>query len=359
MKKYVTLLAAGIITLGVAACGGSDNDSTPPVTEPDPVTEPVDDAVDDVADEPVDDPADPVITEEQRNELSMMHDGLLIEDGFVADMMKPADGDETMLTVTGSWIGVMVTTDEDRVNLYTDEGEPESVEFDDLFMSDDDYNAQDRIVLAPGLNAHQGLIAADGFQTGAGTRTHGDPDMETETVTVIGTFAGATGSFECVKTADTACTSSGTNDGVMLSSAWVFNVDADQMARVPDMEYSHFGWWIVETDDGYDVDAYYGSMADGMGEPSTPLTGSASFAGAAAGLAVVRSQLPNGPIDGGAFMAAVTLTADFEDGTIMGAVDDFTIDGDDRDWSVMLDGTVAFMDADGTDFMGDTEWSIG
>ena len=344
----------------------------------------------------------------------------------IADDENPAVGSDaafalfkpTALDRLGDWNGadIMATNADgiiDHVNVYTDVNVGTEITFEMLFPTadtlqddarfTDDYNERDRIVNESGLNKHEGLISAmmenadgdtvDVFQTGSGTRTHGNPAHEGELISIPGTFAGATGIYRCQEAAAANnCVSSGTDVGTMLgggtdatgvvittNALWTFNVDSGQKASVPDGKYAYFGWWLRAYSSGFwDADAFHGTVnMTGIEEnPTTDLTGSATYNGQAAGKVAINPQLPGRVLIGGAFTADATLTANFdaddgdpgtldERGMISGTIDNFNVGGEDLDgWSVALGGS-RIVYGDGTadtplpDFMGGaTTWII-
>ena len=306
--------------------------------------------------------------------------------GMMAGIAAPIAGDgmdaafattgtRMMLGDLGDWTGTDMSARNapagfsDHVQVYTDIEVGSEISFGTLFpgtagVLDDEYNERDNIVNAGGLNDYQGLVEAmvenddgemeDAFQTGSGTRQHGDALRTTETIIIPGMFAGASGDFRCAKTAND-CISVGTNAGTRFDGMWTFVVDSGEMATVPDGDFSHFGWWLREFDTGgKQVDVFHGSTED-MAPIVTALTGSAKYVGQAAGKAVINPQLPGEVLIGGTFTADATLTANFEagpaatepvdlkDGGVSGTINNFTVDGEEVDWNVAL-GFLSFTD---------------
>ena len=209
-----------------------------------------------------------------------------------------------------------------------------------------------------------GRIVSDAFPTTAGVTVH-DPNKAdtTETVRIVGTFAGASGEYRCTETAAGTCTSQGTNKGVRLNGGWIFDPNEGAMAKDTDDEYSFFGWWWrvapVTAGGGYDIDVFHGNMrgTDGAALVDTEvaaLTGTATYVGPAAGKFAISPQLPNEPVMGGHWDATATLTVDFEEGEapavaeISGSVHDFMQDGNALPFDVALPKTGVGAVADGT-----------
>ena len=275
----------------------------------------------------------------------------------------------------------------DHVQVYTDINVGDDIKFGKLFPDSDaetENDAQMRmtdmldgstgIINSDGLNEHQGLISAmmeneDGemvqvFQTGSGTKTHGNPDHMEEVIVIPGTFAGASGTFRCAETpAMNDCTSSGTNLGTMVSGGssvnddgvgttdlagadWTFNVDSGEVAMVPDGLFNHFGWWLrIDANGAYHVNVFHGST-EGIADVPDGLRGSATYNGQAAGKASINPQLPGRELMGGAFTGDATLTANFdatdgdatndENGILSGMIDNIMLEGEMTDWTVAL-----------------------
>ena len=113
------------------------------------------------------------------------------------------------------------------------------------------------------------------------------------------------------------------------------SLPVDSYPFVPEADYLAFGHWLYIPEDATDADAYdFGVFASG-GDPFETsnlrgLTGTASYAGAAAGMYYVNG-LSSRP-DVGSFTADVALTTDFGDGSatgfVNGELNNFTFEGD-------------------------------
>ena len=351
--------------------------------------------------------------------------------GAMADIFAPSAGDAADMPSIGSdaafgggtrmalpalngWTG----TDElavnapagitDHINVYTDIDIGTELTFAMLFPQQrptatggveahpmaHHYDSANGVVTAPGLNVHQSLISAmmededgetaDIFQTGSGTKTHGNLHLFSEVISFPGTFGGATGIYRCLESGtENNCTSSGTIVGTSLSGeaddgaveddgAWTFNVDSGQTVEVADGNYAYFGWWLrIDAAGAWDVDVFHGSSTLVAVTVPVGTTGKATYNGSAAGKAVINPQLPGENLDGGAFTADATLTADFqardsltgnsESGMISGTIDNFMIDGEAREWSVALESALiqSTPQTPDDDFSGRTTWTIG
>ena len=189
-------------------------------------------------------------------------------------------------------------------------------------------------------------VKADAF-THSGTQTHQKAERA-EALYVRGTYDGAPGEYRCV----TGCSS--TNDGkgspTSLAGTWHFKPDAGAMVHQPDADYLYFGWWVNKNKDGEPMVAT--AFVGAVGTPATgwsgayddtagseTLTGSATYAGDAAGKFAITNAL-DGTGSGGHFTADANLTAKFS-GTgagVTGTIDNFRLnDGtEDPGWSVEL-----------------------
>ena len=166
-----------------------------------------------------------------------------------------------------------------------------------------------------------------------------------DAVYVRGTYDGAPGEYSC----PTGCSS--TNDGAgspsALGGTWTFTPDTGAMVSQPDDEYLYYGWWVSK--DNEDMPTAASAFA-GVVEPNagdldtggdlTAITGSATYAGNAAGKFAINNRL-DGTGNGGHFTAEAELKATFGTGAtagVTGMIDNFRLnDGsEDPGWSVEL-----------------------
>lgn len=210
------------------------------------------------------------------------------------------------------------------------------------------------------------LIAASGFPSGPGIREHrAGPGG---TVLVEGSFDGAPGTFVCAPATGGACTSSVMSGGgyVLSGGDWKFVPAEGARVPEPDGEHQYFGWWLRNTGGVYAVGAFHGGEGGAADELANlaALQGTATYRGPAAGqFAILRE---GGAAEAGAFEATATLEVDFGDGaapgTVSGEIDDFTVGGAAKDWSVALGA--AAIGTHGTIASGGahtalTRWTIG
>lgn len=129
--------------------------------------------------------------------------------------------------------------------------------------------------------------------------------------------------------------------------------------------YLYFGWWQRRRT-GDEPRVYFNAAPSGAvgvapSQGIAALTGTATYAGRAAGRVGIYNPV-GGHNWGSSFTAAATLAVDFgtgEPGTgrVSGTVDDFTVRGEGRDWTVTLFETV-LNDRTGTarNLSGGTQW---
>ena len=285
-----------------------------------------------------------------------------------------ATGTRTSVAALGDWSGTdMLAVNAalgitDHLNVYTDIDVGTELTFEMLFPEadsdlQDHYTEATREVTLAGLNMHQGVITgnmADDFQTGSGERTHGNPAITTEEHIIPGTFAGASGNYRCIEN-NNNCISRGTNAGTMLAGTWTFNVDAGEMASIPDGNYNRFGWWLrIDNTGAWDVDVFHGSNMTAAAV-ATALTGTATYEGQAAGKVAIDPQLPGEDPMGGSFTADAMLTANFEagdgSGMVSGMIDNIMVGDHETNWSVAL-GAANIADGASVISEGATTWSI-
>ena len=210
------------------------------------------------------------------------------------------------------------------------------------------------------------LIASAAFPAGPGIRTHtAEPSGAVE---VSGSFDGASGTYVCTPSMESACTSSVKDGGgfeLAGGGGWKFVPAAGAEVMKRDTEYQYFGWWLREAGSGYAFGAFHAGMGSAADEFASlgPLQGTATYRGTAAGMFAIQ---PQGAVaSAGEFTARATLEVDFGDstspGTVEGTVSNFMVDGRGMPWSVTLGS--ARIDADGAIAAGGTDaartvWSI-
>ena len=292
----------------------------------------------------------------------------------------------------GGWMGTMYahTNSETKVMneavVYNNKGSGETVSLADAGINvhtaesaGDDIKGYYTVDEA----ADVGKIMGSAFLH-SGTQTHSIPDRS-DAFYRRGTFDGAPGEYRCTG----ACSS--TNDGKgspsALGGVWHFKPDAGAMVHRPDTHYLYYGWWVSKDKDGMPTAASAfagrvgtdpGNSTDGLDNAwtggftaGTTLTGSATYAGHAAGRFAMNNPL-DGTGNGGHFTADAMLEATFgATGTgITGTIDNFMLnDSESVDWSVSLhraafgdDGTFATPATDNADTAANetlgTTWTV-
>jgi len=199
-------------------------------------------------------------------------------------------------------------------------------------------------------------VMADAF-THSGKQTHTIASRQ-NSVSVRGTYDGASGEYRCV----TACSSTNDNKGSpsALGGTWFFKPDSGAMVSRSDAHYLYYGWWVRKDSDGPTAASAFAGRAgtpgddsetddDGVNagwsgayvttEGSETITGSASYAGSAAGKFAMNNVL-DGTGKGGHFTADAMLSAKFSgtDSGVTGTIDNFRLNDASADpgWSVSL-----------------------
>ena len=208
------------------------------------------------------------------------------------------------------------------------------------------------------------LAASADFPSGPGIVTH---ETDTDgTVRVVGSFDGAPGEYVCTPAMGGACTSSVRHGGgySLAGGDWKFVPVAGAEVPDPDTEYQYFGWWLRQTGDAAAIGTFHageGSAGDEL-QNLQALQGTATYQGPAVGKFALAPRI--GEASAGDFAATVTLKVNFGDaaeyGTVAGNVEDFTVNGEPRLWSVALGsariGVDGSIDAGG-DETAHTVWS--
>ncbi len=179
----------------------------------------------------------------------------------------------------------------------------------------------------------------------SGTQNHPIPD-ESNAFYTRGTYDGAPGRYRCTGTCSSANDDKGSPSE--LGGTWHFKPDAgaNAMAHQPDANYLYYGWWVSKDKDGMPTAASaftgIGGMIDALtDDPESAVTGSATYAGHAAGKFAMNNPV-DGTGDGGHFTADATLTAKFgtndapNNGGVSGTIDNFMANDKSVPWSVTL-----------------------
>ena len=254
------------------------------------------------------------------------------------------------------------STHKDDLVVYSDIGGPTRVLFTEhstymsLFSAVTDTNNIQTSTLSG--NTHP--IASSRFPGGGGSRTFehtidtNDDDTD-DTTRFSGTFAGASGTFECTGTCTVAHEGGRTYN--LSSGDWTFTTSKTARAPVPDDSYMYFGWWKREqkSDEMPSFEMFSGGEHPVADIPDA-LTGTATYTGPAVGQYAIYQPL-GAQTASGSFTANAVLTANFGDasaeGTLSGRVTSFS---NASDWSVTLNSAAI---AAGAVADGGVSWTIG
>ena len=208
------------------------------------------------------------------------------------------------------------------------------------------------------------ITGAD-FASGAGTKTHAIPTNADGTpqdyVSVRGTFDGAPGVFRC---SDSCVSAVDESTGVKFTGTWWFVGDDNAMTSTPDPNYLTFGWWARDAGSSVRVASFVdtvGTVAE-SGDIAI-VEGTATYSGGAAGKAAIYDPIADANNAAGAFTADAMFMVDFGDesaqGTISGTVDNFSVAGEDKDWSVAFEESDISATASFGIATEGTVWTIG
>ena len=243
----------------------------------------------------------------------------------------------------GSWMGMNYanTNAGTEARVYTNRGPGKRISF----------AKTDHVLTAQGVvevnEEAPALVMAAAF-THSGTQSHPILDDNLKALKVRGTYDGAPGEYSCTGVDVCTSTNDGTGSPSALGGTWTFKPDTGAMVSRPDADYLYYGWWVSKDKDGMPTAASaftgkFGSsdalLANGwVGDKPLTLTGSATYAGHAAGKFALTNPL-DGTGDGGHFTADATLNAKFSgemDVGITGMIDNFMANDKSVPWSVSL-----------------------
>ena len=290
------------------------------------------------------------------------NDGNVTDQGYKPDFAVTGDADEVDAE---GWVGTVLkrsdidASHDHEMTVYTDVGATAGPPFSQSFPVDSAGAYVLHVDAGTPLGTHDFNIVSDpftntnfishSFNMDDGSDLDSDPDNY---VGHRGTYAGAPGEYRCtaILPATTAgCTSRLDSLGYVqlggADSKWVFVPDTGATTMLADSSYLYFGWWLrenlnaVSATTGLAVRTFYGSSADNVYQLNVDVTGTAEFAGAAAGKVALIDHVA-GTADGGHWTADAALTVDFGDGatagTVSGTIDNFMTGDTERDWSVAL-----------------------
>ena len=310
---------------------------------------------------------------------------------------KSADAPLAIIDWAGSMYTHMVEDDADTENVdesmtttvvsYTDIEDPEDQAYS-VYYSADAASGREAVDTANAAGVLQldendiagnhelfigdfGITAA--YQTIPGPADDGDTaDVDEAEVSIMGSFNGIPGTFECASECERSSDKDGNLSG--LGGSWTFTPAEQEMGDDPymvagvidDTDYLDFGYWMVGgTDADGEATLTVGTFARGEMQHTSiaDVDGTASYSGAATGLYMKKTFDTDGavtPVASGQFTADASLMATFGQvpvsdtddrgtiaanllNTITGTIGSFR-DGSgamiDEAWSAELDGTI-------------------
>ena len=401
-KSLMTVCCAAVLAFGLAACGSSSDDDKVPVTM-------IDDKVSAPENGGEEAPAGP--TPEQKKAAAATKAtaiaAVVTEDGLGGTDVAPTTDEqnageynlaikhgETSITVEGATPDEDVkftqardfgdgrtmhvlameadsngNVEEEVVIVSTDIEAPKATAFamvHDLNANpetagDDDYQS---VLVGP---VNLAMIATDGITApGSGLITVFSAEEATPTEPAVAafetaaTFDGAPGKLKCAGADDCTVTLDADGEITAFSDGWEFTPADDATIDEPDIDYLHYGFWLMKTTDADDaitydeVQTFAGSSIDpSVGLQLDTVQGTASYEGGAVGVYVRNVFDSEGEIDtatSGHFNADASLMAYFSGGdvpgnkqnSVTGTIDNFVLQHEEENaWSVALEGARA------------------
>ena len=336
-KNLMTVCAAVVLAFGLAACGSSDDDTaaddgTPTVEEPAGLTQAELDAEKARADA-----AEAELAATEAAAAKAKAEGLFaaiklnvegLPTGEMHPVSDPADGAAAL--ASKAMPPVADSRDMD------DKGDGRMLPFGEHFP----LNINSVHELDEGADTSG--AASDRFPHNGGsvTYTPEDNDDNAETVDNVelsGTLMSAPGTFRCT----TGCTVTETAGKYRFSTGWTFDPDDGAMVTIEDGDYSQWGWWAFERKNGtYRVETFTAAMGDDdiIAVPGNVASlGTATYTGSANGKYAIDNRPTGDVLEAAHFDADATIKAVFGTATtVSGTIDNFMVDGIERDWSVAL-----------------------
>lgn len=281
-------------------------------------------------------------------------------------------------------------TSEDDMVVYTDLGPPVPTAIKEVYSAFDDPADDDDlyreitvstvVAQVPSTTNHKAIIRSGRFPRRAEdgtiyipltdddaiTGNTNDPTVDDDrTSWFSGTFAGASGQFQCVGTAGsaTACSVEYTGASTILGGGtWTFRTSKNTKVNVDDTSFMSFGWWRKRAFETFDtaVDretfsyGHFGRASNSTITNYDALVGTASYEGPAIGQYAIYEPLGT-QSNHGSFTATARLNANFDRNRLSGSVTGFDVPNDG--WVVTLKETT--MASPGTITAGTVSWTIG
>lgn len=249
------------------------------------------------------------------------------------------------------------------VGVYTDIAAPEARAFAMAHTldanTDGDTSTGTGTAGFDGIDVTNANAAKVGLDAGTSSvKTYGRDDAATMDMNeglVAGTYDGAAGAFECTGITDCTVTTDAKGAVTAVSQGWTFTPAPGATVDVADADYLYYGFWVKKTDkDGatiYNaVQTFVGSVgiATFTNSGMASVSGTASYAGGAAGVYMKKTFTADGMLDtatSGTFAADVNLMAYFggddvplsKHHSIEGSVSNFALSGgEENSWGVSL-----------------------
>ena len=288
--------------------------------------------------------------------------GAATDDAYSGGETTAGSGDWNSVTMTRTNADATETTD--TLVVYTDIEAPADVPIKTRYTVGEVNQLDNALMFAADTDLRVGKAQSDGFPSGPGDTWEYGPEGRAKTV--LGTFDGVPGQFECIAA---TCTVKADSKGKLESSGdWRFTPKSplDATVKVPDENYAYFGWWLNKpkaNDDPHGVRVFAGASAAEV-EVTTLMDGTARYTGPAAGKYVTKTFTAGVQTEAGVghFTATTNLTAKFGDedadgGSISGTVTRFTLDDvSAAPWKVTLESVVL---TNAAEFTGTTEVNFG
>ena len=268
------------------------------------------------------------------------------------------------------------STHNDDLVVYSDMGAPTREPISEEYTFTEVTESTSRIMITINDDDHADLIASSQFPRGGNTKEFpftidsdptvnanpGDgpglddnPRNDYDTVRFSGSFAGASGTFECMGMAMDDCKikHEGGSRYSVDSTTWTFTTSRTATVLVDDDSYMYFGWWrrMQLDNETYSFATFSGGMHPASGTGFNNLVGTATYNGTAVGQYAVYQPL--GTQSGtGSFTANARLDADFENNMLSGEVTSFS---NASDWSLTLNTKIM---TGGSVSEGTVDWTI-
>jgi len=240
-------------------------------------------------------------------------------------------------------------------------------------------DTNNRIILASGFTVANTVNSS--FDQDAGVKSF--PEGTQKSITISGAYHGVTGTYTCTPTSGNVCAVSKVTDGFDLGlralssniftggdDAWSFqpNNPNDKVKNAGGTALASFGWWIHQPAEDAEWSAGVFTQNRRPATDAAPIaptglnalltSGTATYKGNVVGKYALYSTT-GGTNDAGHFVADATLTADWEDDTLEGTINNFKgKDDKNRPWSVALKSSAIQDNGATATLASKTVWTI-